>query len=115
DNRADPVKATFYDIPPRKSTTQIPDNGYDGVAVPLEHLQVRTYPYLAHEFYYWSDPTAKVDPGNALGNGVFPHQVGGATDAGWHRMLEIFEVPSPVLDAIGPVAQGVNFDWYRQD
>ena len=30
-------------------------------------------------------------------------------------MLEFFEVPSPVIGATGPVAQGDNFDWFRQD
>jgi hypothetical protein len=30
-------------------------------------------------------------------------------------MFEFFEVPSQMIGAIGPVAQGVNFDWARQD
>ena len=30
-------------------------------------------------------------------------------------MFEFLEVPSPATGAVGPVAQGNNFDWYRQD
>ena len=30
-------------------------------------------------------------------------------------MFEFFEVPSQMIGAIGPVAQGTNFDWLRQD
>ena len=30
-------------------------------------------------------------------------------------MFEFFEVPSPAIDATGQVAQGNNFDWFRQD
>ena len=30
-------------------------------------------------------------------------------------MFEFFEVPSQVIGAIGPVSQGTNFDWARQD
>ena len=30
-------------------------------------------------------------------------------------MFEFFEVPSQSMGAIGPVAQGMNFDWARQD
>ncbi len=30
-------------------------------------------------------------------------------------MFEFFEVPSQMIGAVGPVAQGTNFDWLRQD
>ncbi|QDV35898.1 hypothetical protein [Tautonia plasticadhaerens] len=83
----------------------------NGVSPAIEHTEVRSYPYLVDKFFYTSDPRTVIDP-SVAGDG---HRVGGPTSAGWHRMLEFFEVPSPVLDAIGPVAQGVNFDWYRQD
>ena len=39
----------------------------------------------------------------------------GAGADGWFKMFEFFEVPSQSLGAIGPVAQGTNFDWARQD
>ncbi|WP_152053269.1 hypothetical protein [Tautonia marina] len=86
-----------------------------GASPAINHAQVRTYPYLAHEFFYSSNPSTIVDPTNAFGGGATLHLVGGSTSAGWYKMLELFEVPSPVLDAIGPVAQGLNFDWFRQD
>ncbi|MEW4568754.1 hypothetical protein AB1L88_12885 [Tautonia sp. JC769] len=86
-----------------------------GASPSINHAQVRTYPYLAHEFFYSSNPSAIVDPTNSFGGGITLHTVGGPTGAGWYKMLEMFEVPTPVLDAIGPVAQGLNFDWFRQD
>ena len=39
----------------------------------------------------------------------------GPSSGGWYKMFEVFEVPSPVIGAIGTVAQGVNYDWLRQD
>ena len=105
--------------PPTATSGPIPKAGDPGVLGPIAHTQARTYPYLAHEFYYSSDPTYAIDP-----NGTIPpdplvddrgHIVGGPTAAGWHRMLGFFEVPAPNLGAIGPVAQGINLDWYRQD
>ena len=48
-----------------------------------------------------------------------PADPGGVVDGpgadGWFKMFEFFEVPSQSLGAIGPVAQGTNFDWARQD
>ena len=41
--------------------------------------------------------------------------VGGPGGDGWFKMFEFFEVPSQMTGAIGPVAQGANFDWARQD
>ena len=41
--------------------------------------------------------------------------VGGYAADGWFKMFEFFEVPSQMFGAIGPVAQGANFDWARQD
>ena len=38
-----------------------------------------------------------------------------AASDGWFKMFEFFEVPSQMIGAIGPVAQGTNFDWSRQD
>ncbi len=106
------------------------DENISGISDAYAHDQVRTYPYLADEFHYrssylfnpnapldpqLSDPDAIVDPGDLLGFGQpTPFKVGGPSSAGWHRMFEFFEVPSPVIGAVGPVAQGVNFDWYRE-
>jgi hypothetical protein len=41
--------------------------------------------------------------------------VGGPGGDGWFKMFEFFEVPSQMTGAIGPVVQGANFDWARQD
>ena len=41
--------------------------------------------------------------------------VGSPTGDGWFKMFEFFEVPSQMMGATGPVAQGTNFDWDRQD
>ena len=40
---------------------------------------------------------------------------GDPTGDGWFKMFEFFEVPSQMIGAVGPVAQGTNFDWLRQD
>ena len=105
----------YFRVPPTVDA-DIPDETFSGVLAPIPHTQARTYPYLAHEFFYSSDPTYAIDPNGT--NAIIPdrgHVVGGDTSAGWHRMLEFFEVPAPNIDAIGPVAQGINLDWYRQD
>ena len=69
--------------------------------------QPRTYPYLNDEFFYTGfGAAATLDYGG---------QVGGYAGDGWFKMFEFFEVPSQSIGAIGPVAQGSNFDWYRQD
>ena len=60
------------------------------------------------EFFYTGFGGADHDrPGTAL--------VGGYAADGWFKMFEFFEVPSQMIGAIGPVAQGTNFDWLRQD
>ena len=41
--------------------------------------------------------------------------VGGYAGDGWFKMFEFLEVPSQMIGAIGPVANGTNFDWLRQD
>ena len=128
--RFSPIPTTNDDWVPRSfepARGQIRPTASTPTAYPATH-QVRTYPYLVDEFYYSSPPDMAIQPrttrrrrvptrgldgdGNGIPDG---HMVGGPTGAGWHRMLEFFEVPAPVIDAIGPVAQGVNFDWFRQD
>src|SRR5262249_38425409 len=44
-----------------------------------------------------------------------PPYVGGPSGAGWFAMMEFLDVPSSAAGAIGPVARGQNFDWFRQD
>ena len=84
--------------------------------LPTGVAQPHTYPYLVDRFFYSgygaaassaSPPTTPPpDPGNV---------VGGYGADGWFRMFEFFEVPSQSFGSIGPVAQGTDFDWARQD
>src|SRR5262249_32373435 len=76
-------------------------------------IQPHTFPYLVDKFFYtgasnfYYPPTAGgTDPGNV---------VGGPGGDGWFKMFEFVEVPSQMAGAVGPVAQGANFDWARQD
>jgi hypothetical protein len=72
-----------------------------------------TYPFLPHSFPYLVDKFfySGANPATAPANPVF----GDGSGDGWFKMFEFFEVPSLANGAIGPVAQGVNFDWMRQD
>jgi hypothetical protein len=79
-------------------------------------IVARTYPYLSDKFYY-SGQTDATHPGiNWLiaRRRDFGTQ-GGWTSAGWHKMLEFFDVPSPAMGSIGLVQGGANFDWARED
>ena len=69
-----------------------------------------TFPYLVDKFFYTGYG------GPALGGAPPTRRWSAATRAdGWFKMFEFFEVPSQMIGAIGPVAQGMNFDWARQD
>ena len=69
-------------------------------------MPAHTFPYLVDKFFYTGASSA-ADTGGAL--------VGSPTGDGWFKMFEFFEVPGQMMGAIGPVAQGTNFDWDRQD
>ena len=76
-----------------------------------------TFPYLTDNFYYTA---ASVSPpiGAAALDAGYTHlttEIGGWTGAGWHKMMEFFEVPSSANGAIGTADQGDNYDWYRAD
>ncbi|QEH38168.1 hypothetical protein OJF2_67660 [Aquisphaera giovannonii] len=75
-------------------------------AAPATPLTPHTFPYLVDKFFYTAASPATVPP-----NGRFGDQTGD----GWFKMFEFFEVPSQVNGSIGSVAQGMNFDWARQD
>ena len=76
-------------------------------------VQPHTYPYLVDKFFYsgYGGPVAPSTIPTADPGGV----VDGPGADGWFKMFEFFEVPSQSLGAIGPVAQGTDFDWARQD
>ena len=92
---------------------------YTGMSEPLPPPLPRTAPQTQG----WPDPTLTSPPANNNPNAPIyslnalaqPAYVGGPGGAGWHKMLEFFEVPSSMIGAIGPVAQGANYDWLRQD
>jgi hypothetical protein len=66
-----------------------------------------TFPYLIDKFFYTGyGATGSTDTGGL---------VDGYASDGWFKMFEFFEVPSQMIGAVGPVAQGMNFDWARQD
>ncbi len=65
-----------------------------------------TFPYLVDRFFYTGASSA-ADTGGTL--------VGSPTGDGWFKMFEFFEVPGQMMGATGPVTQGTNFDWDRQD
>ena len=72
-----------------------------------------TFPYLVDKFFYsgYGGPVAPATAPPADPGGV----VGGYGADGWFKMFEFFEVPSQMMGATGPVAQGTNFDWDQQD
>ncbi len=74
----------------------------------------QTYPYLADEFFYTGAPESAPPHWDSLAseNGAY---VGGPSGAGWHKMLEFFEVPSRSSGSTGRVSQGMNFDAARSD
>ncbi len=66
-----------------------------------------TFPYLVDKFFY---------TGDVAGCGAHERRPSATGPGdGWFKMFEFFEVPSQMIGAIGPVAQGTNFDWLRQD
>ncbi len=80
--------------------------------------QPETYPYLIDKFFYTGyGQTNTLDFRNNTGgaNGTVLGTVGGYASDGWFKMFEFFEVPSQAYGAIGPVQNGFNFDWARQD
>ncbi len=86
-----------------------------GATTPPVPIQPHTSPYLTDKFFY-------TGASNTMGTGgLQPFDtpstpfVGGQAADGWFKMFEFFEVPSQMIGAIGPVAQGTNFDWARQD
>ena len=117
-------------------TTEYKDLWVSGIA-PVQ-IAPHYFPYLNDEFFYSGvaeppPPAGGVNstdatqgwpgPLDATGKRIVPNPVspsngnyiGGPGGAGWYKMLEFFEVPSPAFGTIGEVAQGANYDWLRQD
>ena len=87
----------------------------------------QTFPYLIDKFFYSAQDHVPNPPILPLPMPLPPpaplppipagtaNNVDDPTSAGWFKMFEFFEVPSQSMGAYGPVAQGANFDWFRQD
>jgi len=83
-------------------------------------VQPHTYPYLVDKFFYTGASLPPVSPTNLSaasypGTDTAGSSVNTPSSDGWFKMFDFFEVPSQMIGAIGPVAQGTNFDWARQD
>ena len=75
------------------------------------------FPYLPDNFYYTAASIAPPASGGTYPT-YYTHltsEIGGWTGAGWHKMMEFFEVPSSANGAVGTADAGFNFDWARQD
>ncbi len=72
----------------------------------------RTYPYLIDKFYYTG---MSVQPGSTDYVTNPYTKINGSTGDGWFKIFEFVEIPSSANGAVGPVASGNNFDWFRQD
>jgi hypothetical protein len=75
-------------------------------AIATPPLPPHTFPYLIDKFFYTGASPATLPTTSTFGD---------PTGDGWFKMFEFFEVPSQMIGAIGPVAQGTDFDWLRQD
>ncbi len=76
-----------------------------------------SYPYLSDNFYYSAASVTPPSSGSGLDAKytALTTEIGGWTGAGWHKMLEFFEVPSSANGAIGTADGGNNYDWARSD
>src|SRR5262249_28065895 len=72
------------------------------------------YPYLVDKFYYGHTNQYTGLASSTGAPGVLDSTPTGQHD-GWFGLLEMFEVPSSSLGAYGPVQNGNNLDWQRQD
>ena len=100
---APPPTITAFDTAATAFVTSSATNNVSGGSGPE---QPHTFPYLVDRFFYTGASSA-ADTGGTL--------VGSPTGDGWFKMFEFFEVPGQMMGATGPVAQGTNFDWDRQD
>ncbi len=88
-----PTPLPFVAAPPAAAAA--PPAFYEIQATPFTSATSPTFPYF-----------------RSSSNGNY---VNGPSGAGYHKMLDFFEVPSPANGAIGEVSAGMNYDWARQD
>jgi len=98
-------------VPPDEA----PDFGDEepGMSKEFDRKNVHTYPYLVDKFFYSAPAPPAVNPNT--GNQLTQAELDALPNDGWHRALEFFEVPAPSLNAVGPVQDGLNYDWLRRD
>jgi hypothetical protein len=117
----DPQFPFIQTRPPMVNLKAPPNNQIYGTfqGIQMPRSVIPAYPYLSDNFYYSAEGlnyTADNNPYTPTPvNGRGTPGVGGATGAGWHKMFELFDVPSSAMGSIGPVSAGANFDWYRED
>jgi len=92
----------FQNLPTAPATASSP---FSVLGPTSYQLIPHTFPYLVDKFFYTG----------ATPNSATTSLFGDPTGDGWFKMFEFFEVPSQMIGAVGPVAQGTNFDWLRQD
>lgn len=109
---------TEWTLPKPRGQTAPNQNDANLYSQTMSDSTSRTYPYLINGFWYSakSEDTTTPRPG-PVGAAPYPLApvVGGWSNGGWYKILEFFDVPSPMNGSIGPVASGENFDWQRQD
>jgi len=109
------LPATPLPLPVVFTNSSMPFQGPAPITV-ASTLVPHTFPYLSDKFFYTGASLPLAFPGGGtLGSDTFGQSVSTAASDGWFKMFEFFEVPSPMIGSIGPVAQGTNFDWARQD
>jgi hypothetical protein len=104
----------FFSMPFEDGATLTPPV----VNVPaIPAIPVHTFPYMVDKFFYTGASLAPATSGSApaAGTDLYQQTVNSASSDGWFKMFDFFEVPSQMIGSIGPVAQGANFDWARQD
>jgi hypothetical protein len=113
-NPNSPLTTAIPNGPPETAASYSIANFGRAHAATTSPAAVHSFPYLNDEFFYTAASVVPFTnpPTNAA---PYPASIGGYTGDGWFKMLEFLEVPSSANGAIGPVANGVNFDWQRQD
>jgi hypothetical protein len=104
-----PLNANPPTYPKNPNNTGTPPTTPVLASLPVQSGIPQVYPFLMDEFFYTAASPANLGTTPPLAT------VGGLTGAGWFKMLEFFEVPSPVQGALGDTTGGFNYDWARQD
>ena len=120
--QSDPAQVPGTSVDSGNSVIVAPDKDYDPSQVGRQDFNVTkpsypTFPYLTDNFYYTAASVSPPVGATALDAdyNYLTTEIGGWTGAGWHKMMEFFEVPSSANGAVGTADAGDNYDWYRAD